>query len=414
MSTTKDPPRRPAHHANDYRTKFINPWPSAGAPTWGELLQASFPLSTYGVDLRKHHKARDMRVVKPDWGKASLTKQDLSKENAIIGTWLGHAGVMVEIPSLAPSPEAKSTWLLFDPIFSTRAGPTPYRGVARMKKSPCQVEDLPGCDAVFISHNHYDHLDWPTIQAITQKFPGAKYFVPLGNKQWMLSGGIPDKQIYELDWWQECEFGTSDFNAQRDEEFVLRVSCVPAQHNSGRSVTDQGCTLWCGWVVERFIASKDEPVSSTSKEARRGAIYHAGDTGYRRITKSETVCPAFKEIGGKFGPFDLSFVPIWRGGTLGFISYIGLRLSHHDVPSASHGSPADAIAIHCDVKSRNTVGIHFGTFVGSDNESYEAMIELSLACDEQGVGSLDGSSNEGQNGGAGTLDIGESLAVAIS
>ncbi|KAK5552459.1 Protein-lysine N-methyltransferase efm4 [Exophiala xenobiotica] len=413
MSTVKPRPSRPAHHANNNGTRFINPWPSAGAPTWAELLQASFPFGFYKTDLHTHHKARAVKVVKPDWGAATLKDRNLDRRKCIISTWLGHAGALIEIPSLYEA-DGRSLWLLFDPIFSMRAGPTQYGGVVRAKSSPCQVEDLPGCDAIFISHNHYDHTDWPTIQAVSKRFPKTKYFVLLGIKQWLTSSGIPDKQIYELDWWQNREYSPLDFGLQvtsaSDEETILRFSCVPAQHNSGRIVIDQGSTLWCGWVVERLLRSKDD--SAESKATRQGAVYHAGDTGYRRITRSETVCPAFKEIGERFGPFDISFVPIWRGGSLGFISNLGLRLSHDDIPSALHGSPRDAVAIHQDVRSRNTVGIHFGTFVGSDNETNEAMIEFGQACDEQGVGDLD-DENESDKGRAGTLDIGGSLAVAI-
>jgi L-ascorbate metabolism protein UlaG (beta-lactamase superfamily) len=124
------------------------------------------------------------------------------------------------------------------------------------------------------------------------------------------------------------------------------------------------------------------------------------------------MCPAFEQIGRKLGPFDLSFIPIWRGGSLGFISYMGLRLLHNDVPATLHCSPTDAVAIHQDVKSRNTVGIHFGTFGGSENETYEAMIEFGEACDDRGVPSLD-DRVEGKQGRAGTLDIGGSLAVEV-
>jgi len=173
---------------------------------------------------------------------------------------------------------------------------------------------------------------------------------------------------------------------------------------------DSGGSLWCGWAVERFVKTTDD--SSPPKAKRYGAIYHAGDTGYRKTSKSSQFCPAFQEIGKKFGCFDLSFVPIWRGGTLGFISYMGLRLSHHDVPSGLHCSPTDAVEIHKDVKSRNTIGIHFGTFVGAVSESFDAMIEFREACDEAGVTQLVEEEVD-KNGRAGTLDLGGSLAVVL-
>jgi len=236
----------------------------------------------------------------------------------------------------------------------------------------------------------------------------------LGIQRFLVSAGVSTELVHELDWWQNREYSLLDFGQQETavstDQPILRFSCVPAQHNSGRSPIDQGSTLWCGWVVERLFLSRDE--SDESETRRKGAFYHAGDTGYRRTARSEVVCPAFEEIGKRFGPLDMSFVPIWRGGSLGFISSIGLRLSHNDIPSAFHGSPTDAAAIHLDVRSQNSIGIHFGTFIGSENESYEAVIEFDQACSERGIQALE-DIPEGEKGRAGTLDIGDSLVVEI-
>ncbi len=227
--------------------------------------------------------------------------------------------------------------------------------------------------------------------------------------------GVGEEMVFELDWWENREYSVCDFghNVAPDasEDTLLRFTCVPAQHNSGRGALDQGATLWCGWVIEQLLVSKDE--AGSAKMRRMGAIYYAGDTGYRRTTKSTAVCPVFKEIGHRFGPFDLAFVPIWRGGTLGFISGLGLRLSHNDIPSAFHASPLDAIDIHKDVLSRNTVGIHFGTFVGSENESLEAIMEFEEGREERGVLALEEHA-AGEHGRTGVIDIGGSLAVEIS
>ena len=267
---------------------------------------------------------------------------------------------------------------------------------------------------VMISHNHYDHLDSETVGAIVKKFPKARYFVPLGNKGWLCSLGVSGNMVHELDWWDSREYSVQDFGfitaGQAREDTLLRFTCVPAQHNSGRGPWDQGTTLWCGWVVEQLLVSKDEAQNSNAR--RKGAIYHAGDTGYRRTAKSTAVCPIFKEIGRKFGPFDLSFIPIWRGGTLGFISGLGFRLSHNDIPSALHASPVDAIDIHKDVMSRNTVAVHYGTFIGSENESLEAIMEFNEARENRGVLNLNLEAND-ERGRAGIIDIGGSIAVEI-
>ncbi|KAF2670263.1 Metallo-hydrolase/oxidoreductase, partial [Microthyrium microscopicum] len=348
------------------------------------LAQLSFPLGWYSSKPKHPEKIRQVKTIKPDWGTASLNSP-ISKTRAdcIIATWLGHAGALVEFPSLSPSessPETskdnESIYCLFDPIFSERAGPTQYTGPSRLKKSPCEVPDLPGCHAVYISHNHYDHLDLATVKGVLRQFPGAKWFVPLGNKSWLLSTGIEAGNIMEMDWWESWEGQFAiPYSASKKEEGeselpTFTVSCVPAQHNSGRSVMDSGNTLWSGWVIERFVKEEQD----TKK--RRGAIYHSGDTGYRRTARSKEICPVFKEIGERFGGFDVSFIPIWRGGSLGFISAAGVRLLHHHVPSTFHVSPKDAIEIHKDVKSHSTIAVHFGTFVGSEDEALEAVTEL--------------------------------------
>ena len=87
-----------------------------------------------------------------------------------------------------------------------------------MKASPCQVGDLPGCDAVFISHNHYDHLDLGTIEAVLQRFPRCRYFVPLGNKSWFVQVGVAAELVIELDWWAEQEFEVEDFRGRAELE----------------------------------------------------------------------------------------------------------------------------------------------------------------------------------------------------
>lgn len=406
---------RPRHHANDEGNLFQNPWPSAGKLSWSEVLQSSFPLSWYKPS---PHLDRDIKVIQPDWGVSSLAEQTLtgSRNKCVIGTWLGHAGSFVEFPSLLSSADegrgrnSKSTYLVFDPVFSDRVGPAPALSLNRLRPNPCSISVLPGCDAVFISHNHYDHLDLPTITEILKRWPQTRWYVGLGIKAWLVETGVKKELVHEMDWWESREGGLGN-----EDESRFKVSCVPAQHNSGRYGWDTGTTLWCGWIVERFATSTTtESKSGKNMKVRTGSVYHAGDTGYRRTVKSEITCPVFREIGAKFGPLDLSFIPIWRGGSLSFISYVGLQLSHQDISTVHHCSPYDALNIHRDVQSRNSVAIHFGTFVGSENESLEAVMELDEARRESGIGSLtDYSFNDGK-GRAGVLDLGGSIAVKVS
>jgi N-acyl-phosphatidylethanolamine-hydrolysing phospholipase D len=396
--------KRPAHHANNSGTAFQNPWPSASLPTWGELLKVSFPLNWYNSDPLPDY-LKPVEVVEPDWG-VPLLKARESQSDCIVATWLGHAGTMAEFPPLSTQDQDKdSTYFVFDPIFSLRAGPSQMTGPARLRKSPCQASDLPGCHAVFISHNHYDHLDLNTVLNIHKRFPGTKWFIPLGNKSWFLTSGIKPDNVVELDWWQTWEGTFPQTTAGAKQAHALfKMTCLPAQHNTGRVGIDGGNSLWCGWAVERFSSNQSDTLSKT----RTGSVYHAGDTGYRRIQHSKEICPVFKEIGDKFSGFDVSFLPIWRGGSLGWISYAGIRLRHENFPSSFHCSPEDAINIHLDVKSKNTIAIHFGTWVGSEKESNEAVMEFHDACTKAEV--LDLRSTESSaKGRAGTLDIGGSI-----
>jgi N-acyl-phosphatidylethanolamine-hydrolysing phospholipase D len=142
---------RPLHHTNDQGTAFKNPWPSAEPPTWAELLESKFPLGWYDNLAKKHPGTRDVKVVAPDWGTSNLKDRGLVRGNCIVGTTLGHAGAIAEIPlegAAGSGGEKKSFWVVYDPIFSLRAGPTQYTGPQRMKPPPCQVTDLPGMGPV--------------------------------------------------------------------------------------------------------------------------------------------------------------------------------------------------------------------------------------------------------------------------
>lgn len=385
---------RPPHWANSSGTLFKNPWPSADEVSWSELYDGKLPVSWHD----RQNTSEDIAIVKPDWGTAALrTEHNNNSNEYVIATWLGHAGALVEIPSLrTKSRQAAardSIYLVFDPIFSNRAGPTPWIGPARFRPTPCEASDLPGCHAVFISHNHFDHLDLPTVNAITKAFPSTLWFVPLGNKKWMVESGVVADKVIEKDWWETWEDTIEGQN--------LKITCVPAQHHSARAAFDKCQTLWCGWVIERYEESR-----------QRGSIYHAGDTGYRRLHDSPVICPAFQEIGEKFQGFDLSFIPIWRGGTLGLLSFWGLKLNQSAIAAVHHAYPKDALEIHKDVKSRNTIPVHFGTFVGSANESQESIQEFREACSDQKVVKL-GEDDLG-SGRADILNIGGSAVIEVT
>ena len=200
-----------------------------------------------------------------------------------------------------------------DPVFSQRCSPSSSIGPKRYVDVPITIDRLPRVDAVVISHNHYDHFDYQSILNLHQRFGkmGLTWFVGLGLKEWFIMNGIYDN-IFEMTWWQEIEFNG------------LTYIFTPAQHWSNRKGFDINRSLWGSWTV---IGS-------------RKRIFFAGDTGY---------CTAFTEIGNKYGPFDLSFIPIG---------------AYHprSILSPQHVDPEQAVKIHLDIKSKKSLAIHWGTF----------------------------------------------------
>lgn len=162
MST---PPPPPPHHAPN--GGFRNPWPSAQVPTWTEIISGGNPLSWAHSNLHAHDKAKRIKVVRPDWGlaladPAPVTLLAPGAGPRLLATWLGHAAAFVQVPLARRTNKGKEAGVsvseervsvLFDPMFSARAGPTSYTGPSRINQLPCAVEDIPACEIVCISHN---------------------------------------------------------------------------------------------------------------------------------------------------------------------------------------------------------------------------------------------------------------------
>lgn len=182
-----------------------------------------------------------------------------SRETAKLrSTWLGHACYYVEFPG--------GLRVLFDPVFEECCAPFHIKSLKRYTPPPCEIEDLPMVDAVIISHNHYDHLSYPTIKRIQAKFPNVHFFAPLGNKRWFERSGVPSGNVTELDWWDTRDLRLETAYVDGEAKVVDDVSvsgsldskggitatigALPCQHTSARGPFDKAKTLWASWSVE--------------------------------------------------------------------------------------------------------------------------------------------------------------------
>lgn len=240
-------------------------------------------------------------------------------------TWIGHATFLFQYGGYN---------ILTDPHMTKRTSPIDWLGPSRKTPPGLEIEELPEIDMVVLSHNHHDHMDRTTIQRICQRQDYTPHFVvPLGVRDWFLRRGIDT--VTEFDWWDQKKIAD------------WQVHSVPTQHFSGRGLIDRNHTLWSGWVLklEDFT------------------FYFAGDTGYS---------PDFKQIGEELGPMDLSLIPIGAYKPRWFMNPI-------------HVDPEEAVRIHYDVKSRFSVGMHWGTFVLADEDLDEPPRLLKEITEEEGI-----------------------------
>jgi L-ascorbate metabolism protein UlaG (beta-lactamase superfamily) len=215
-------------------------------------------------------------------------------------TWFGHSSLFIEI-------DGKQ--ILIDPMFGQAPSPIPWFGNKRYsKKLPFNVEELPPIDLVIMSHDHYDHLDYGSIKKIKDKV--VQFIVPLGVGSHLEKWGIERTRIKECNWWDEMDVDG------------LSLVCTPARHFSGRSLTNRNSTLWCSWVINGQDTN----------------IYFSGDSGYG---------PHFKEIGEKYGPFDLTLMECGQ---------------YHEKWAAIHMMPEETVQAHLDVKGKMMIPIHWGGF----------------------------------------------------
>jgi L-ascorbate metabolism protein UlaG (beta-lactamase superfamily) len=220
-------------------------------------------------------------------------------ESGLRLTWLGHATTLVEIDGRR---------FLTDPVWSERISPSSLVGPRRFFPPPLALEDLPALDAVLVSHDHYDHLDMPSIRRLAAR-ERAVFVVPLGAgahlERWRVS---PDR-IRELDWGETASFGD------------VEVSSAPARHFSGRGLT-RDRTLWCSYAIA----------------GPRHRVFYSGDSG---------TFDAYRRIGFERGPFDASLMSAGAYGP-----------TWPDV----HMTPEELVRAHVDLRAGLLVPVHWGTF----------------------------------------------------
>ncbi|EFA77219.1 beta-lactamase-like domain-containing protein [Heterostelium album PN500] len=246
------------------------------------------------------------------------------EDNTIRMTWIGHSTFFVQFAGVN---------FLTDPVWCERSSPLSFAGPKRVRPTPCKISDLPPIDFVILSHNHYDHLDIDAAKEIGNK---AQWFVPKGMKEWFASIGVTNCE--ELAWWEEI-----DFNSR------LQLVSVPCNHHSQRHLFDRNKSLWCSWiVVDRQTQKK---------------YYHSGDTAY---------CSAFKEVGHFMGPIDLSCIAIGAYEPRFFISNF-------------HINPEEAVMLHQEIRSKKSVGMHWGTFILTDEPILEPPEEMKKHAKQAGL-----------------------------
>jgi L-ascorbate metabolism protein UlaG (beta-lactamase superfamily) len=237
-------------------------------------------------------------------------------------TWFGHASALLEV---------EGQRVLVDPVWGERVSPSPLLGPTRLHPAPGALSDLPPIDAVLISHDHYDHLDVPTVRELL-RVSEAPFVVPLGIGAHLRMWGVPRRRIVELDWNQATKVGD------------LTLTCTEARHFSGRFFA-RDTTLWASWVI--------------TGPSRR--VFFGGDTGYT---------PAFAAIGAEHGPFDLTLLPIG---------------AYNDAWHAIHMDPEEAVRAHGDLGGRLMLPIHWATFNLAFHRWPEPVQRACVAAEARGV-----------------------------
>lgn len=228
------------------------------------------------------------------------------KNQQVAITWIGHSSFLAEFENFR---------ILMDPVYSKQIGPAGMFGPTRVVEPGLSLENTPKIDLILLSHDHFDHMDLPTLEFFAKR-DNPTIIAGKGNKPLLQDTGF--SKIVELNWWENHSL-----------ENIVDITFVPAQHWSTRNLFSRNTTLWGGFYFKM-------------KEKK---YYFVGDTGYHP--------KLFKEIQERVGSPDFSFIPVGAYAERNFMK-------------DQHVNPEEAVAIHQDVKSKVSVGMHFGTFQLTD------------------------------------------------
>lgn len=243
-------------------------------------------------------------------------------ESGLRVTWLGHSTVLLEVDGFR---------VLTDPVWGARASPLPFAGPKRFHPVPVPLEALPELDAVLVSHDHYDHLCYPTIRELARR--NVPFVTALGVGAHLEAWGVRPQNITELDWWEEKSFRGGSF----------RFTATPSQHFSGRGGVGGNGTLWASWVLE----------------SDHHKVFFSGDTG---------LTPEFAEVRARKGPFDLVMLEVG---------------AFHPAWSDIHLGPDNAVKAFELLGGGTLLPVHWGTFNLAIHAWDEPAETLARLADEQ-------------------------------
>lgn len=274
-------------------------------------------LSEFAEGIKDDRPTKDIPPIK-------ITAEDILKADTLTKiTWFGHSAFLLEIDNKN---------ILVDPMFGQVAAPHPWLGQPRYSKElPLAITDFPEIDAIIISHDHYDHLDYGSIEKLKGKV-GA-FFVPLGVGAHFRAWGIPDEKIHEMNWWDEKNYKN------------LGIVFTPSRHFSGRGLTDRNKTLWGSWIIE----------------GKHEKVYFSGDGGY---------ADHFLEIGEKYGPFDIALMECGQ---------------YNEKWALIHMMPEQSAQAARDLNAKVMMPVHWGAFTLSLHSWTDPVVRVSKAAKNIGM-----------------------------